>query len=234
MLFDRLFCGSSSFICYACTCRFHSRMGIYVNECTMAATWLYVRSLSTAKHRSICRCCCCCCCSHALLLAIDISRAREPFVFYTEDCLLFAEYWRLPVVTITVFLLLLVLLLLCVVFFFLSFASFFCNSLNLLLYTLNFKSNMCERSRARSTLNHSIDLMKNLSSRLYCGKKSFACNKATTIDFLYSLFSTCSNTMQNNKQIHIESVRYSRHDLINWYEEKKRKKKNERKEIENV
>lgn len=170
-------------------------MWIYVNECTAAmaaaVTWLCIRNLSTAKHR-------CRCCSHALLIAIDISRARESFVFYTEDCLLFAEYWRLPVGTITVAVVVHVVAV-CVVFFLLSFASFFCNSLNLLLYKLNFKSNMCERSRARFTLNHSIDLMKNLTSHLYCGKKAFACDKDCRSIFLYSLFLTCLNTMQNNK-----------------------------------
>lgn len=33
------------------------------------------------------------------------------------------------------------------------------------------------------------------------------------------------NYHAKQQTIHIESVRYSRHDLINWYEEKKEEKK---------
>lgn len=122
------------------------------------------RSLSTAKHRSICRCCC----SHALLMAIDISRARESFVFYTEDCLLFVEYWRLPVVTITV----VVDVVAVCGFFFHSLHSFITLSI---FYCTNWILNqICANACARFKLNHSIDLMKNLSSHLYCGMKAFA------------------------------------------------------------
>lgn len=177
LLFDRLLCGSSSFLLREYMSISLSN-GNLCERCATATMMMTTAAAATApdsqtfniKHRCSIRCC---------VVVVDVAHVvanrnrhiqstRENHLYFIQKIAFYLpEYWcLLLLLPMPLFLLLLL------------FFCFLCvfSTRFILLYTLNFKSNVCVRSSSssRSTLNHSIDLMKKKKQLISCcGKKAF-------------------------------------------------------------